>query len=225
MRLRALSSLCLGALLLTTGALHLVSKQAVASSDRQALEDRARDLGAIAVQVGSRIELSMAAIHAVVAATGADQDAFSRSVGPHLQSGLFASAALLEMSGPMPLVASHVGAPPLIGPAARDEHARRLHESAMKAELVPVGRFSGPNGTAFGFSYGPASGSPTRLVYAELPLANIPQLILSDLGDTEQRSSMEALSLAIYADESQRPESLILALAQSLPLPPSRHVQ
>ena len=225
MRLRKAPSCCLVAALVATVTVHVVARNDVEAAERREVERQARDLGAIALQVGSRVENSLAAMHAVVAATDGNQDAFRRAAGPNLVSGLFSSVALVDVSGRRPTVAFVAGEAlqlPLDGQGAEVD---RLVEARTHEGLVPVGRFAGPGGSVFGFSFGTAGEASRFLVYAELNLLGIPRMILQDLGDPDRVSSLEKISLAVYADPSEQPDTLVMALAPRLPLPDDRFVQ
>ena len=216
--------MCLVTLLATAAVVHMVSRQSVATNDRQRLEAQVRDVAAITMQVGSRIEESLASLHAVVAATGGDRGAFERAVRPKLGNGLFTSVALLAVDAPLPSAALSAGAPVQLLESGVPVHHQRLRESATSASLVPIGRFDARERQVFGFSYGPAVG-PGHVVYTELALATVPKLIVAGLDAPEQASAIRNLNLAVYTDRTEQPESLVLAFASSLPLRGERVVQ
>ena len=223
-RLRLASALALVVMLAAVVTGHVVTKRAVATEDRERLQEKARDVAGTAVQVGSRIEGALAALRAVVAATGADPGAFERAVKPNVDSGIFTGVALLELrpEGPAPVVQS--GTPLQLLQAPLEEIAH-VGEAAQTEGLVPAGRFNTPRGTLFGFLFGPAEGPSPRVVYAEVPLASIPQLIAAALGDATDADVLADYNLAVYSDKSERPQSLVLAFARELPLRGHRFVQ
>jgi serine phosphatase RsbU (regulator of sigma subunit) len=206
-----LSALALGAGLLVTAGLTLITLAVYNRNERRLLQLRVRELNLVIADTVPPIQTSLASAAVLANATAGNRRDFRAFMSPQVGAGRqFASASLWSIRGGRPRLLVTIGAAPKL--AAQPAYARRFFKYSAPPGVLNLTHVLGPRKPTLGLEFSAPGPAREYAVYAENALP------ASRRSRIESNSAFSDLYYVLYLGRSRRTRDLLVTNVNHLPI-------